>query len=426
MEIILGFIVLLTLSLLVTRKTGDLFNPINAVAAGFFFPMLIAHLKILPLQPDQWSSDTISIYLQSWLIWLVLPAAVLLIVKSPVKSNPNYFLARGKFKWKYLGRTSAIIIGACYLMENWLLSGFIFPLFVPEIDIHTAYTSGLGIITSSFTGGVVLVLTVYYIRNHEYIDLLLIVAILALPFTRLARLDSVLYLIPVIVLSFYLKNFSSRKIILAILIVVLLLPPFLIAISQYRADQWAVSSVDLNRDLGFVGDSPILKVTGAYYRYIVLSFDSFDGLVRRNSDNFRRTWGLYTFRPITLGIFRLHNIFEDYPTSENLAERSSPILRARVIATGLSYFFLDFGVELISIPLILYISIALLLYHNQWNHLGIRIAYCLIFSALLMTGFTDFLSNVKLLYALLFALVILKINFGSLRFRPPVRVQPRT
>jgi hypothetical protein len=419
MTVLLGFVVLALTAALVTLRTGDLFNPVNLTSIGFFFNLQLARLKLSPLQPPDWAPETEIILLQAWLLWFVLPAAVVLLFPGQPAQRVSASLQRlPPLRGKLLGRCLAVGIAMVYLVENRWVSGSWLPLVEPVVDIHTHYTSGIGIVTTSLGTPACLLMLIYFIKDRRPVDLGLLLLVLSLPLTRLARLDVVFATGAVMVLFYYLSGARWRRLALIAALVFAVMVPALMAVSRYRGSQGNLYEVDSAGAVGLVAEQPTTRVAVHYYRYLALSFDSFDGLVRNTVSSDEHTYGLFTLRPLTLGVLRLHNLYPDYPQSSYLAERADPALEAKVIATGLSYFYLDFGYRWIAISLTLYMALLLLLYYTKGRSILMTSLYALVASAFLLTSFTDLLSNVRLAYGVMTVVAVLAINFQMLRWSP--------
>lgn len=414
----LAFAALLAVCLLVTVRTRDLFNPVNIAGAGFFLNLLLAELKLSPLQDRTWAPETRSILLQAWVCWFIYPAVILLLFAGRRPGDARLARDHRPLRHPYLGRALAVGVIVAYMLENLWLADTPLPLLQPVTDIHARTTSGLGIITGSLGIAMCLVLLISYLRVRRRLDLVLLAVVLLLPVTRLARFDLVTTLVSLLVLAYYLSGRPSRRYIVALPLAAVVLLPALLGISYYRSSQGGLYEVDYADDLGLVADDPLTSAAAYYYRYLVLSFDSFDGLVRNNLGPENRTDGLFTVRPVTLGILRLHNLFDGYPQSAYLAERSQPALGGKVIATGLSYFFLDFGDSLIWIPLSLYMSLILAVYLRRGGSSMWTVVYALLAAALSLSSFTDLLSNVKIYYAMLACTAVLSVNLSLPRSAP--------
>ncbi len=419
MGVVSGFLLLVLVAGVVTLRTGDLFNPVNVTSVGFFFNLQLARLKLSPLQPESWAPETELVLLQAWLLWLVLPAALLVLFPGRPAGRVARSLAElPPLHGKLIGRLLAVGVAVVYLAESRWLSGSWLPLIEPMVDVHTQYTSGIGIITTSLGVPTCLLLLVYFMKDRRPLDLALMALVLVLPITRLARLDVVLAAASVTVLYYYLDGARSRRFILVVALVLATLVPALMMVSHYRSSQGNLYEVDSAAEIGLTAERPAARAAAHYYRYLALSFDSFDGLVRNNRARPRYTHGLFTLRPLTLGVLRLHNLYEGYPKSGYLAERARPALEAKVIATGLSYFYLDFGHRLIAIPLALFMAILLALYFAKGRSLLLTSLYALLVGGFLLTSFTDFLSNVRMAYGVIAIVAVLAINLRMLWWSP--------
>jgi len=397
----------------VTWRTRDLFNPVNIVSVGFFANLILARLKLTPLQRVTWAPETEAVLLQAWLLWLLYPTLVLLLAPRPRRWLVER-LASKSFSHQWLARATALLVIGLFLLENTIESGVPLPMLRPEIDVHVATTPGLGLMISSLSAAVTLVLVVAYARHRSRWDLMLTVVLVALPLTRLGRLEMVTSLVAALTLYYYLAIRSTWRYTLALTLAVAVLVPALLGVSYYRGSQGGVYIFTYSRDFAFNSSGPLVEAGAYYYGYMVLGFDSLDGLVR-GTTRADRTFGAYTLRPLTLGALRLHNFVDDYPMGQYLAERSDPALRAEVIATALSYFYLDFGAELIAVPLFLYMSLILAVYLLKRDSVILTAAYCLMAGALALTSFTDLLSGVSLYYGIIFCSLILGINLSAFR-----------
>lgn len=395
-----------------TLRTRDLFNPVNILGVGFFLNMLLASRPISPLQRETWAEETKVIFAQAVVLWFLFPAVTLLFF--PVRRTGRL---RTLFKYHsgiqnpFIGRLAAVLVIAAFFLESWVQAGTILPVLRPGVDIHSEYTTGLGLFTAPLSSAVGVVLFIYFLKKKNPLDLLLLILVLLMPLTQLARLGFVVLALTLATCGYYLSFPRNWKYALSVLLISFSMFSTLIVVSTYRSRNVGASDINYSRDIGW-GPSDVVSQSAAYYvRYFVFSFDSFDGLVRRNPSGTERTLGAFTLRPLSSGIFRLHNILPAYPLHDYLAERSDPVLSAYVIATALSYFYLDFGSEWIAIPLLLYMGIVLLVYYKKSSHFYWVVTYAFLASALALTSFTDLLSNVKTFYSIVSCLLLLWLSF---------------
>ncbi|WP_022793418.1 O-antigen polymerase [Marinococcus halotolerans] len=396
LSIICGFI---------TFRTKDIFNPVNIVFLGIFFHLIIATFRFSSLQNDYWVTDTIFIFIQAFVILFIFPV-ILLLIKAPPKKKINYDVL------KYVGiiRIISLIVLGIGLIENFIISGSFLPFLNATASLHKDSVPGLDFFTSTASGIIGIFLVVYYFKEKNKFDLLLSFLLISLPLLKLSRIDFILTALLVIVLFTYLVKFNLKKILMLVGGVFSLLFS-LVFIANYRSTAGYSYNIDYSESIMYTGPNDPFNLIAYYYGYFPLSFENFDLLVRNTTnmgDSFL-TYGLYTLRPITLGIFQLNNIIESYPQTDYFASLTNPAYKAEVIATLFGYYYVDFGSLFIALPLLLTIIPFLYLYYKKQDDLFKNLLYALLASSILMGGWSNFIISPLILQKIILLMIFLKL-----------------
>lgn len=391
-----------------TLRTRDLCNPVNLISIGFFANMLLASLRLSPLQRDAWSWPTRVILAQTWVLWFAVPVLIVGLLAGRDKWTASVTRAavvrRGAV---LLIRVLAVACVGLYLVESYVFSGRVLPFTDPTVDMHTQFTTGLGIVTRGAIGGVGIASLVVFLVGRRRLDLVLSATVLILPITRLNRFDFFFLGASYAILVYYFNTRSNRRFLAITAIVLVVSVSLLVGVSFYRHTEGGVfeSTYPIAVGIGN-GETVFDEVVAHYYGYFALSFDSFDNLVRASFGRDVHTYGLYTFRPVTVALFRVHNFWRDYPDWRYFVELSDPALGAEAIATALGYPYVDFGVWFIWVYLLIHVSLFLMVFLNRRQSILLTVVYSVIGAAFLLASWTDELSSPRTYYCLLPAVVL--------------------
>lgn len=337
----------------------DYFNIGTYIIGGVYFPLILYLFNWSSLIDPYISSEFYSIFI-SLNLFIILSN---FLDKSTL--NDYYYDFTIKRKSVYL-----ILLNFVYLfftlLENYLGSGYLLPA-IHSIDIHTFNAIGLSYFTESLFI-VILINFIYFYKTKKRKYLIWIIVFVILPVIgKSARMTVVLSLFQLafFILFVYINDRKNRqkkdkilgkrrhKIILVISIAILTV--LLIGITEYRWSGYGKYQVSFEDSISYTGPDLLSKPISIYYGYFPLSFNNLNINIKNRVIDHNYI-GLYTFKSLYFGIFRLHNIFEldpYQPGVERLVTSGSATVR-----TGFFDFYYDYGVFTF-IPIL----ISVLIYH---------------------------------------------------------------
>ena len=371
------------------RRTGDWLNPVTMLLLFFFAPLFFAMSRLSGLQSTQWHYNTYLAVLTSVGAWLLYPTLMLTVLNRPAHSNTGLnFLEIGKSPYfSGFARAFGLLVVATYLFSNYIQTGHIVAFRNPEaaFQIHTVFPFGLRIIARAGVGAIVLLYLLFYVRRQKF-DLMLLVLVLLVPLSRFSRLDVVMGGVAILVLFTALPIFkltAKRWLALACAIILLAVAVAeLGSLRQNRLDKYAFKYSSFIAWQGaWSGPAEIFPIL---YGYFSLSFENLDVYVRQ----FRGDYGiaLTSFDWLFTGFLKL-NWFTSYAFAQADQFQFMPISSAANVPTALTPFYSDLGPIGMAIPMLLYVSFWLYLYHRSRQSARALLLYAVYSGAFSMVSF---------------------------------------
>lgn len=254
------------------------------------------------------------------------------------------------------------------LLENFMGSGYFLPA-LKGIDIHTYSAPIISYLTQSlFT--VLLLNFMYWYKSRNNKFLFWIVLFIALPVIgKSSRMTVVISIVQLVsfMLFMYLNdrkyknkknmilNKKRHKILIAITLAAFMF--FMTFLTEYRWGGYGQFQVSYSDSIGYTGPETLKNITSIYYGYFALSYNNLNMNIQyRNIDH--NYVGLYSFKSLYFGLFRLHNIFNFSPYEPEVGKYYKS--GSATVQTGFFDFYYDYGI-LCFIPILVGVAIYYLL-----------------------------------------------------------------
>ena len=345
---------------------------------------------------------------------------IMLLSKSPVNKllanteriilkDINFF--NGKVNLYILINIIYILL---FLLENYIGSGNMFP-YLFGIDIHT-YSAPL---ISFVTRAVYVMIFLNYISYENYKQkrflIFLVIDILLFPVLRGGRINIFMALMQfgLFYIMYNLKNILKNK---RILVVIFSLGIMLIISGVYIGNKRVEKNLEGHELQQVITYKDHIKYSGPvdsmgilpwYYGYFPMSFANLDKTIQYIDDNQLRTYGLYTVRPILVGLLELDNIIPNYKDIEYASSLAQYYTTAATVRTGFMEFYLDFG-KLAGIGIAIYALIGLFMYNVINKNIYIISAYAFFAGCWFFMSFQNMMIDVTTLYGLIYLFLIYK------------------
>lgn len=405
----LMYVLLLGGCIVAWRKTADLLNPVTIVGGTFFLPMIIATEQLSWLQRDHWAYETNISLILTWVAWFFVPVVLLFSSRWDRIQLQRYSIAIDT-TGLWVIRIAAATFLLLFLLENYLLTGAVVPAangLAAQDNIHIGRVYLLYLITRNGRIFATLLGIAFAVRKN-YADLLLAVVVVLVPVSRLARIDLIPASLCFILIIYYLQN-RSRQILKRAIYAGLALAIVFVVFGNMRASHLGKYEISYADSIGYHGLRGPGEIFAWLYGYFPLSFENYDRFVR-NVEPGAHTYGLYTLRPLILGLTQLDAYIPGYPDEAYEAGWGNPLAPQATVATALRQFYLDFGPVFIMIPLLLYIGLLLYLYRAKSRNLYGTVAYVLLVSSFAMSGFQNWLTAPDGLYAVLGTMAMIRLT----------------
>lgn len=351
---------------------------------------------------------------------LIIFIIVMLLSKSPVEK-----LARSKeyivlkdiriFKNKinmyvFINITYIIL----FFLENYIGSENLLPnLF--GIDIHT-YSAPL---ISFVTRSVYVMLILNYIcyenfKEKKYI-VFFVIDLILFPVIRGARMNLFMSFFEFGIfftmynLSYLMKN---KKLIISLVLSVIILVGVGITVGNKRIEkQLEGAGIEENLTYGdfirYSGPEDPMGILPWYYGYFPMSYANLDKTIERIDNEGYRTYGIYTVRPILVGLLQFDNLIPNYPDLDLINEVSEYYTSSATVSTGFAEFYLDFG-KLAFIGIAIYAFISLAIYNGIKKNINYLALYGLIAGAWFFMAFQNTMIEVITLYSSIYLLLLFR------------------
>lgn len=383
-------LVALALAWLVLRRERHLTNPVGLMTLFFFLPLSASLMRLSGYQVRLWTFDTWSVIAESILLWLILPALFLLMPTGAhrrVERDNAQTPATYTRSIVWYARIGALMVIAGTGFQNYLLGGHVLLALYPEqaFALHALRVPVIQILARSAPAFAGLEFLLYRASRKRF-DLLLLVVLVVLPLTRLARMDLLLSILTLVVIGSQSGAFRltrTRGVVLAFAGIAFVLA--MVAVGQVRTSRFGRYSISYASGIRYNGYPGPGESIAVLYGYFALPFENFDRFVRQNE--FHHTHGLLSFSPLFNTFFVVDRLVgRDYPRPELVEERSDEINRAALVGTALSTFYLDFGTGA-ALPIGFYMGLWLLLHRRRARSVGWLLAYSLYSSAMALSCF---------------------------------------
>lgn len=341
-------------------------NPFSLFTIFFILPLAANQLRLSDIQPDSWHIESYYLIIQAIIIFGVMPALIMLLVKS--KRNFHFGFNELPKKIEYTCSALLIVVVVLNLVLNQKMANMLVPVFnIENIEgrIHT--TENVGFLATLTIGlWYAIGVTIYWvwrIRQSKYLLVLLIILI-AMPLTRLARFDvaSLIFAIGIM----HLTTLGDKKInpIPAVIgsVVAIIFGSFLV---KYRWSGGDVDAVSFSSYLGYHGYEGPFEVLTFIYTYYALSFENIDRFVNQFVGSGDYTYGLTMLAPITVGILKVNILFPELDVRDVFNLMRDPIHNLATVPTFLPAFAVDFGINFSFFPMLIFSLLGLFLYYKS-------------------------------------------------------------
>lgn len=418
MELILQTLLVLLIPIcaaISVKRTGALANPVTLLSIAFFLPMLAATFRLSGLQSATWDYNTYAALIISIGSWLVIPTiAILCFHKQHQLDAPKYLR-----ELTVTHRLFAGVVFSAYIYANIMQAGTPIPIINPEIAfaIHHEFPEGIRLLARCTPAvGVLAYLSFYHSRKK--LDLLILAFAIAIPLTRLSRIDPAITLIALTCLYPIAPIFSpSRR---NICFIAFAAVATLVAASelgtqrQNRFGEYEFKYAEMIKwEPETVGPGEILPVL---YGYTSLSFENLDATISMHNGRF--TYALYSFDWLYSGFLKL-NWFTPYGLAQYENYQRESISSAATVPTALIPFYKDFGPLGLAIPALMYMAALLMLYFKS-NSTVMAALYGLYSGAFGLASFQALIAASPIIQQMAWIVAI----FAIAKMASPRRAQP--
>lgn len=336
----------------------DYFNIYTFVFVGIYFPMVLYLLN--------WSSLIVKEV--SPIFYLMFSSLNIFIIFTNQISektlNDNAIIVKVKRDKRaiFIGN---IIYFAMVALENYFGSGYILPA-LHKVDIHTYSMPVISYFTNCLFV-VVLANFLYWYATKKKRYLIWMLFFILLPIIgKSSRMNALISCVQLFSFGMFLyindkrlgkrikkqifeKRWQKNLMIIAVISMLLLMVKY----TDYRMNDYGRNQLKYEDTIGYTGPEKFKNIISVYYGYFALSFNNLNVNIKYKeiSPNYV---GLYSYKCIYFGTFRLHNIFglNPYqPEQDNYYSSTSA-----TVPTGFLDFYYDYGL-LFFIPILVGIII---------------------------------------------------------------------
>lgn len=305
-----------------------------------------------------------------------------------------------------------IIYILLFLLENYIGSRNLAP-YLFGIDIHTYSAPIISFITRALYVMLFLNYICYSSFKQKRYLIFFVIDILLFPVLRGGRINVFMAIIQ-FGLFFIMYNLpiilKRKKIFIAIISIGL----SFVVVGVYMGNKRVENNMKGHELEGKVEYKDHIKYTGPedpmgilpwYYGYFPMSFANLDKTIQYIDDNNLKTYGLYTARPILVGLMELDNIVPGYKDIEYASGLAQYYTTAATVRTGFMEFYLDFG-RLAGISIAIYASIAVFLYNKIRKNIYAISAYAFFAGCWFFMSFQNMMIDVTTTYGLIYLYLI--------------------
>jgi oligosaccharide repeat unit polymerase len=398
------------LMLITLYKTKDLLNPSLISFIFWGIPIFLSSLRWSDLQAEKWEDITYLLLIYSLLAFVIIPSLIILFLKIKFVNRTTEIKKLSENINPQIIVFFSFLTIVLYFVENIISGGTLIPALHSNsgVDVHTISISGLLIITRSFIPVLALFLALLYFSSKKKMYLLLLILCILLPVTRLARFDILMALLPLIGVVFeFIKNKKKFMLITLVLCIVISLGGA--ALGQYRMTHGNKYDISYSQGIMYKGIEGPYEVGAVIYGYFALSIENLDRFVKSNYDFDDYQYGKFILRPITAGVFKFNNIFNDYPMYEFINDLRDPLIGYATVHTAMVDFSMDFGYYLSFFVMLLFSFIGLLFYIQSQKNFKRRIYFLIYSQGFLFLSFQNLFIEARLLYQIILVAVLLTI-----------------
>ena len=315
-------------------KARSFANPQLYLSAFFHLPLMISTLKLTSVESPYWLLDT-EIMLMGSAILFCFPGIYILLFEKEGSSQGSHDFKISVACSKYF---RFVAIGFCglYVLESYLLSGTLFPIFLGGDIAHHVHSSRmpvLGTFSRSMSLAALLVFLSFR-KDRKVFDFVLLVIVIFLPISRASRIEIFVSMICISVLYFTTSRISISRA-LGILSVAAAFTLLMGYIGTQRTNRFGEIDWSYARIIGYKADPGPFDSFAFAYSYFALTFDNLDRLIRNAGQH--RYHGLLTVSPLTDTILEFDNLLDKPSISQIIRDHRNPNTENGV-ANGLGGF----------------------------------------------------------------------------------------
>lgn len=310
------------------------------------------------------------------------------------------------------------LINVCYillfLLENYIGSRNLAP-YLFGIDIHTYSAPLIAFVTRALYVMIFLNYICYSSFKEKKFLVFLLIDILLFPVLRGGRINVfmallqfglffVMYKLPLVI--------KRKKIFIGIIGIGMILIIGGVYMGNKRVENnlrghELEGKITYKDHIKYTGPEDPMGILAWYYGYFPMSFANLDKTMQYIDDNNLRTYGLYTARPILVGLFEADNLIPKYKDIEYASGLAQYYTTAATVRTGFMEFYLDFG-KLMGISIAIYASIGVFIYNKIRRNIFFVSAYAFFAGCWFFMAFQNMMIDVTTLYGLIYLFLIYK------------------
>jgi hypothetical protein len=172
--------------------------------------------------------------------------------------------------------------------------------------------------------------------------------------------------------------------------------------SQNESQDNSIGYEDMIHYSGPLKDSSIMPW---YYGYFPMSFANLNLSIKDIKEKEIQTYGIYTVRPILVGLFELDNFVDNYKDMEYAQQFKKYYTPSATVTTGFTEFYLDFG-DFAFISIFLYAFILLYFHNGLRKNPYFLVFYSFFVGQWFFMSFQNTMIKVTTIYSLIFLYII--------------------
>lgn len=410
--------------IVVSNKLKTLNNPVMLLVVFFDVPLLINRLHLAEIQAEHWHPFTYTILIVFNIAFIVLPALFYLYFKPEVSFKKEDHFSR--ILYAFTNREIIIVLLVSFLSQiliNKPNSGFFFPIFnlnnpeLAHVKYHAVSVKYWGFLVVSFWYFSMLLGFHYFFKAKNRLVLYMLIINFCAPVFRLARIDMFVMLLIVGMLTFkHVKiNWKIYAISIGIIFSFLFAGILLMWIRTKELGWDATNSI--SNGISFKLNGGPLDVFAFLYAYFSLSFENLNLFVVKNWEGFEYAYGAFTFRPILVGLLKLHIFYPGFPLHHYFNELRGFVSYYAMVPTCIPEFMVDFGFKLAFIPMLIYAIFSNWLYIKSQHGMFYSIVYYAFMPAFFLSSFQNLFISPRFVYVAVFLFLAIAYKKLFLRLR---------